>query len=173
MVTTYETDYYNLRGRNSRNTDLDDYNCGGFALGTFNWYLPYASWSETTDNLYFRRHMNTDAIVRYYANYILLDFGNRIREIKSVEELKVGERAIAFRAGVDDFHFCVRGKNGVWYHKPGRNTIRRIKRSEVFAEEWVSPDHFVVYDSEIILFALKNQKKPLTKTKIHVIILIQ
>lgn len=173
MVTTYETDYYNLKGRNSRNTDLDDYNCGGYALGTFNWYLPFADLSESTNTLYFRRRMSVNEIVRYYANYILLDFGARIREIQSVEELKVGERAIAFRAGVDDFHFCVRGKNGVWYHKPGRNTIRRIKKSEVFTKEWVSPDHFVIYDSDIVLFALKNQKKLLTKSKIYVIILIQ
>ena len=70
--------------------------------------------------------------------------------------MKKDEQAIAYRVDEEDCHFCKRGKNGFWYHKPGRNTIRRIKRSEVFAERWASPGGFIIYDSEIILFALKN-----------------
>ena len=172
MVTTYETDYYNFNHRTSRNTDLEDYNCGGYALGTFNWYLPYGNYEESISDLYFGQNMSVNEIAHYYENYLLNDFFGILRPIKSVNELAEDEQAIAFRVGEEDFNFCKRGKNGVWYHKPGRNTIRRIKKSEVFAERWVSPDGFTIYDSEIILFALKNQKNLLTNQKKYVIILI-
>ena len=34
-------DFFNWRGlRNEDNTDRWDYNCAGFALGTFSWYEP-------------------------------------------------------------------------------------------------------------------------------------
>ena len=171
MVTTYETDYYNFNHRTSRNTDLEDYNCGGYALGTFNWYLPMSDLSETTWRLVEDRKMSVDEIAQYYADYILKDFEGYIRRIQDLKELKKDEQAIAFRVGEEDFHFCKRGKNGVWYHKPGRNTIRRIKRTEVFAERWVSPNSYTIYDSEIILFALKNQKNLLTNQKKYVIII--
>ena len=45
MFSTYtRTDPFNHNGkRNRSNTDTDDYNCGGFALGTYSWYAPYRS----------------------------------------------------------------------------------------------------------------------------------
>ena len=41
MVVYGAKDPLNIFGkRNLENTDMFDYNCGGFALGTFSWYLP-------------------------------------------------------------------------------------------------------------------------------------
>ena len=35
-------DWLNRSGlRNADNTDIDLYNCGGYALGTYSWYMPY------------------------------------------------------------------------------------------------------------------------------------
>lgn len=48
----YKVDHdpLNMRGsRNIRNTDKADYNCGGYALGTFSWYLPSRTREEYTD----------------------------------------------------------------------------------------------------------------------------
>lgn len=156
MVTTFEMDYYNKNGRNSQNTSIDDYNCGGYALGTFNWYLPYESYEESTWALHFEHNMSVNEIAHYYENYLLSDFFEIIRPIKSTDELAENEKAIAFRVGIDDFHFCVYRKDIGWYHKPGRNTIRRITTEEVFADHWESPDGFVIYNSELILFAMKE-----------------
>ena len=154
MVTTYENDYYNINGRNSRNTSQYDYNCGGYALGTFNWYCPYETDKDHTSNL--RTKMSVDSMADHYAEFMLQDFFGRLRIIKEVKEIRKDEKAIAFRCCGEDFHFCVRGDNGVWYHKPGGNTIRRIKKEEVFADEWYSPRGLVVYTSKIILFAMKK-----------------
>lgn len=154
MVVTYEHDYYNEEGRNISNTSQYDYNCGGYALGTFNWYCPYRNDGDHTSHL--RMKMSVNDMARYYADFILEDFFGKIREIKSITELLENERAIAFRCGVEDFHFCIRGHNGVWYHKPGCSYIRRIAKTEIFAKEWRSPSGLVYYDSQIILFAIKD-----------------
>lgn len=156
MVATYENDYYNNDRRNTHNTRLCDYNCGGYALGTFNWYLPYEDYDCSTWSLYYDRGMTPDGMADFYAEFMLKDFLGRLRQIKSVKEKTLDEKVIAFRCGESDFHFCVRGDNGVWYHKPGSNTIRRIKKEEVFSDKWVSPDGWTIYDSKIILFAMKK-----------------
>lgn len=156
MVSTYENDYYNNNKRNSRNTNLEDYNCGGYALGTFNWYLPYEDYNDNTWSLYDEQGMTVDEMADFYAQFMLDDFFGRLRIIKSITEKALDEKVIAFRCCKNDFHFCVRGDNGVWYHKPGSNTIRRIKKEEVFADTWSSPSGWDIYDSKIILFAMKK-----------------
>lgn len=156
MVSTYRNDYYNNNKRNTRNTHLCDYNCGGYALGTFNWYLPYENYDYSAQSLYFGKGMAPDEMVDFYAKFMLKDFFGKLRQINSIKEKTSDEKVIAFRCCKYDFHFCVRGDNGVWYHKPGTHTIRRIKKKEVFADEWISPDGEVIYDSKIILFAMKK-----------------
>ena len=152
MVFTFQHDPMNKEGRNSRNTYLCDYNCGGYALGTFNWFCPYGSYAE--DTLYGKRSKETT--LKNFTKYILLTFEERIRIISKVEEKTNDEYVIAFRIGYEDFHFMKRGDNGIWYHKPGSNTIRRIKKTEVFSEVWYTPNGYTRYDSEIILFAMKK-----------------
>lgn len=152
MVFTFEHDPFNLEGRNSRNTELSQYNCGGYALNTYNWFCPYGSYDG--DTLHGRRSKETT--LKNFTRYILLTFEERIRIISKVEEKTKDEYVIAFRIGYSDFHFMKRGDNGVWYHKPGSNTIRRIKKTEVFSDAWYTPNGGIRYDSEIILFAMKK-----------------
>lgn len=39
-VMNFEFDPFNAMGRNIYNTEKIQYNCAGYALGTFNWYRP-------------------------------------------------------------------------------------------------------------------------------------
>ena len=150
MVYTYITDPYNNEGRNSKNTRLSEYNCGGYALSTYNWFCP-----NTNAEKYY--NMDIEERVNYSVRYIIRFFGKeKIRVIHSIEEKTSTEYIIAFRVGDEDFHFMKRGDNGVWYHKPGSNTIRRIKKEEVFAEKWYSPRGWTTYNSKIVLFAMQK-----------------
>lgn len=148
MVYTYITDPYNSEGRNSKNTRLCDYNCGGYALSTYNWFC-----SNTDSTKYYSLDINER--VDYSIRYMIKFFGkDKIRVIHSVQELTKVEYAVAFRVGNCDFHYMKRGKNGVWYHKPGSNTIRRATKKEVFADKWTTPDGWTIYDSKIVLLAV-------------------
>lgn len=133
MVFTFEHDPMNKEGRNSRNTYLGDYNCGGYALGTFNWFCPYGSYAE--DTLLGRRSKETT--LKNFTKYILLTFEERIRLISKVEEKTKDEYVIAFRIGYEDFHFMKRGDNGVWYHKPAAIQFAELKRQKYFQKRGI------------------------------------
>ena len=148
MVHTYITDPYNKEGRNSKNTPLCNYNCGGYALNTYNWFCP----NRDSDCYY---SLTLEERVDYAVKYMIKFFGKeKIRVISSVKEITSVEYAVAFRVGKNDFHYMKRGKNGVWYHKPGSNTIRRATKEEVFADEWTSPCGWTIYDSKLVLLAV-------------------
>ena len=141
--------------RNVRNTDIDDYNCGGYALGTFSWYRP-------SDNIYFdfgSRHLESiingiENATKECVEYMLNDFKGKLRVIKTTKELKENEYAIAFRISgnrYNDFHYAKRGDNGVWYHKMGHTKIRKIKKEKVFAKTWDFGE--IEYCGNLVLFA--------------------
>lgn len=113
------------------------YNCGGFAMETFEWYHPgNGSWppayDETAPDL--RRELT-----RACVEAMLEDFPDTLRVINNLSELREGEYAIAFRIStkdgdVDDFHFVKRGENHQWYEKRGNSRpIHRMKQAEVFS----------------------------------------
>lgn len=137
-------DPYNTKNlRNIRNTDTWDYNCGGFALGTFSWYEPM---SEVAGYDYRRDYLSACVSV-------LLEEFSDLRMIIDISDLHKDEYAIAFRASADDFHFLKRGDNGKWYHKRGSSPrIETIPTNEVFTTAWYDD-----YDSPIILFAKKKK----------------
>lgn len=138
------------RKRNIRNVDKDCYNCGGYALETFSWYIPSDStrgwdWSVS----------DSPRAVMYRTNKarkkMLADFPD-MREIRKLDELAPNEYAIAFRVSSDgDFHFVKRAKNNHWYHKRGRSwEIDQMSQAEVFAGNWCGR-----YDGPLVLFAKK------------------
>ena len=57
--------------RNINNTDKFDYNCGGYALGTFSWYTPFDEPTcidlETPDD-YEIRHFGNDSPEYFFCN---------------------------------------------------------------------------------------------------------
>ena len=154
MVFSFKHDYYNKENRNTKNTHISEYNCGGYALGTFNWYCPYDSNHKDRVCTSFFGMMSKEETLDYMVQFMLEDFKDELRLINSVKELNKNEYAIAFRIGYCDFHFIKRGRNGVWYHKMGNNNIERFPKERVFADSWSGGDK---YDSRVVLFAMQEK----------------
>lgn len=147
-------DPYNTnKERNLRNTDRNTYNCAGYALETFSWYLP----CDEDDNFDCRdwgsfEELERNSMSIEFVNAILRDFDD-VRLIPSMECLREGEYAFAFRVGVDDFHFVKQARNGSWYEKRGSNPrIHRMTEREVFHTAWEDGR----YNGPIFLFAKKR-----------------
>lgn len=132
------------RVRNIRNTAKSAYNCAGYALETFNWFLPDTDYSGSTDD-----DVNTARCVKS----MLKVFKGNLRVITDVSELLDDEYAIAFRVGNGDFHFMKRAKNGIWYNKLGYlSDIRKLPANEVLNSDWN------LYNGPVVLLAKKRIK---------------
>ena len=144
-------DLFNVnRMRNSINTEECLYNCGGYALGTFSWYLP--SCTEHTWGVWEDWEMDEmQAITENAVAFMLNDFAD-LRVIDHLSEVRHDEYAIAFRVSSDgDFHYIKQGKSRTWTHKCGGGTIRTMTRWEVFYTNWNYR-----YNGPIVLFAKKR-----------------
>ena len=147
----YEDDPFNRNNsRNLKNTSRETYNCAGYALGTFSWYLPIPNEDDPCEyNWGSEEEIERNALSFMFVRQILRDFHD-IRLIPAIECVRHDEYAIAFRVGNDDFHFIKQGKNGIWYEKRGGlPTIFRMTEREVFNTEWNRGR----YNGPIFLFA--------------------
>lgn len=162
-------DYLNSMGRrNSNNTSLYDYNCGGYALNTFSWFYPSGESDWEKRNYFFRRELKEFTIEEVYHKYILRDaynmiksFNGRLRRINSIYDIRPGERVIAYRMCYDvsddetDFHFIFRDYNDKkWHHKLGEGNIQRNRFDTDYVLNHTWDCGYYNYDSEIILMAL-------------------
>lgn len=139
--------------RNVRNTKKNTYNCGGYALGTFSWYLPCEDDDWDCSSISGEVDMNTRSFMAVQA--MLEHFAYRgIRLITNARDVRMGEYAFAFRLSSDgDFHFVRRYCNGCWYHKRGGTPwIDKMPKNEVFSEPWCGR-----YDGPIFLFAIQKR----------------
>ena len=142
--------------RNRKNVSQRVYNCGGYALNTFNWYRP----SDDEDFDYGEFEMSEEEMAiqtQKCVDYMLEQFDGLLRVIKGTWELKENEYMIAFKIdgnGENDFHYCKRAKNGHWYHKMGQYPIMRIKKEKVFKDKWVFED--ITYYGKTVFFAMKE-----------------
>lgn len=138
------------------------YNCGGFALNNKEWYRPYdydAFDSEEYDirEAFANNEMSkTDAEERLtdlYVDYMLEDVKG-LRIVYGERDLKKNEYLIAFRVDIegDDFHYCRRSDEGVWYHKMGWGPIHECD-FDVY-DAWDCG--CFVYDGPLIMFAMKK-----------------
>jgi len=130
---------------------LQDYNCAGFALGTFNWYEP-PTWGDAKYD--WELIEDEQDVLDSFVDGILSDFPHLI-PIDSPRNVPKRFRIIGFRFGyhqdsdeIDDFHFIVRHK-GVWYHKPGSWAIERFNKRKI-RQDWVGWN--VSYTSDIAWF---------------------
>ena len=116
----YNEDYLNRNNyRNSENTEKSEYNCGGFALNTFNWYKPYEGAFEWRERLlidwagdYYDQNgklvEEPRTVVRELENrlltrdvlYMLRQFRGKLRRVNGIEDLWEGERLVAYRIGI-------------------------------------------------------------------------
>lgn len=173
MFSTYaQTDPFNRNGkRNRSNTDTDAYNCGGFALGTYSWYVPYRSdeqmniyahWANIqmcldAGNIADRIDARAAAypyvvsLLNLFVERILEDFPS-VRRVQTFEEIKPDERIILFRTGADDFHFIVSFDHKHWWHKYGWNYIEELCEDEVLDTEWANGRYF----GPIAILAMPN-----------------
>lgn len=129
----YKVDHdpLNKRGsRNIRNTDKADYNCGGYALGTFSWYLPSRTREEYTDimghadigDMDVALTLASEAIVAELPSWSIVPFALVMERKYSPKDYEI----VAMRFCYYDFHFWKLGRNWNWYDKMGcREQINR------------------------------------------------
>ena len=142
--------------------DMETYNCGGFALGTKDWYHPFSGDDDPQYlfmNTYSRiRENGQDKTLRQYVDFMLKEFPN-MRLISSEQEAKKYETIVFFRIGNDDFHFVKKIKNK-YYHKRGWiPKIEEMEKEEVYGEYWCDGK----YDSNIVILAIDEQKNEMRK----------
>lgn len=141
--------------RNLLNTEKRKYNCAGFALGTFNWYVPCSEKYED----YIEFCITLDEKKKLYVKHLLNDFKGSLRRIESLDEIKEDEYGIAFKAGMNDFHFVKIMTPTIAYEKVGASKIRRFSIEDVMARYWRNG----YYCTETILFAKKKDTYPKPK----------
>lgn len=147
-------DELNLKNfRNIKNTEKRAYNCGGYALGTFSWYLPFefSTWWDFEDDE--DKFEKMEKLTEDFVDYMLKDFSD-LRVISKISDLKKNEYAIAFKVSSDgDFHYVKRQTNGVWRHKRGAmSRIEYMSIEEVFHEDWC----YGRYDGPLVLLAKRK-----------------
>ena len=112
-----------LGSRNISNTDKADYNCGGYALGTFSWYLPSRTREEYTDIMGHADIGDMDTALALAAEAIVAELpGWSVVPLALVMERKYSPKdyeVVALRFCFYDFHFWKLGRNWNWYDKMG------------------------------------------------------
>ncbi len=142
-----QEDKTNTALRTIKNTPKELYNCGGYALKTFNWLsfnIPCRGNSSIKKK---------NATLKLLIQELLEDFPT-LRLIKKLSDIQSNEYPIVMRVSENDFHFMCRGKNNQWYNKMGFSSpIHKVKQEKVFSKAWNTG--WECYDSKIALFAKK------------------
>ena len=122
------------------------FNCAGYALNTYTWYQ--------FDVPFFFNFKSKP--LRVYINQLLKDFP-KLKVVDKDYKTAKNERLIAFRVGDRDFHFRVK-KGRCWYEKiGGYYDLLRVKKKDMLNDKWTCPfNEDLIYDSEVIFFALEN-----------------
>lgn len=154
------SDEYNLRGeRNRRNTCIDEYNCGGYALGIFSWIFPCDTDEERSEWFIFEGERanedNYNAGAELGAKWMENNVPNLRRISSPSEKLEEGEWLIGFKVGIGsgygDFHYIKRTQNGHFWHKVGPLKIDHMSKIEALSDSWCEGK----YTSKTIWFAKK------------------
>lgn len=128
-----------------------DYNCMGFALGTYEWENIY-DFKETRelDELE-REDCLADCVSEITCFY-------PVREIELEDKIEEDEYRIAMKVATDDFHFAREMEDGTWYEKCGAAMLRPFDRDTLY-NDWYSATGSTVYDSETVFFAVKKEQR--------------
>lgn len=152
FIKKVKEDQFNVNNlRNVDNSDKLSYNCAGYALQCFSWYMPaersteFRGWEK--DEVSFPFSATERAV-----SIMLGDFPD-LRRIQSLDEVRDNEYAILFRLSSDgDFHYIRQASNGHWFHKRGNHPyIDTIRASEIF-KVW-----FNRYDGPIVILAKERK----------------
>ena len=145
--------------------DLDDYNCGGFALGTFDWYVPYSWYDGCEEVCDLRADIDEgyideyDGVTRIAELFIenMVSLG-LCRQVNGLEDLEKDEYLVAFRASYNDFHYARRLSNGRWFHKMGYSEIQEITLADVLDDYWWK-NLGCYYTGKLFFLAVKYNKE--------------
>ncbi len=129
------------------------YNCGGFALGTDDWYFPGRLCNDGDDYemLEYSFDDNEEAFLHHLVDLMLEEFEGYLRIVESEHDIEDDEVVVFFRIGAGDFHFITKEPDGKYWHKMGEWDIEEIEEEEVYSDCWCCR-----YDSEMIIFAYKK-----------------
>lgn len=146
-----------LKTRNLKNTDVDDFNCGGYGLNVFGWYCPYDT--EEQSYKYFgggrTLAMSDDMVAEETTEMMLKHFNGKLRRIETLDDIREDEYGVLYKVGSSDFHFIKYfPESKRFFHKPGSWSIRRISKDEAMADVWHGSA--VTYRSKTIFFAMKK-----------------
>lgn len=122
------------------------YNCGGYALGTYDWYEPYNVRTFDWDNI---EDYEVPSLTAQMVERMLEEITG-LRRIYSLDEANSNERIVLFRMCPTDFHYIVSFDHKNWWHKIGCGDIQPFT-DNLFAP-WDCGCHY--YDGEVIIFAL-------------------
>lgn len=151
----YLVDAFNEYGTRTRQkVEGWQFNCGGYALETYNWICPYDT-DEDSDRLFddWYNTMSSDEKLEETVEWMLHNVPD-LRRVNGVEDLEDDEYLIAYKCGYSDFHYCKRLPSGIWMHKMGSSRTRRIAEYKVYADTWLNGK----YDSKTAFFAKKIKK---------------
>lgn len=150
----YKVDHdpFNMLGsRNIRNTDKADYNCGGYALGTFSWYWPGCTEEEYDAIMWYAEIEDWDKALELAAKAIVDELPDwSVVPIGLVMERKYSPKdyeIVAMRFCCYDFHFWKLGRNWSWYDKMG--DCRQINRHAFNDVQYTWNGR---YDSPVVCF---------------------
>lgn len=137
--------------RNLRNSDKEEYNCAGYALECFSWYVPYPE-----NGCHFLGYYSDQEAARKteLAVQTMLDDFPTLRVIHTLNEVQPNEYAILFRLRRDgDFHYIKHCGDGQWRHKMGASYyIETISAKRIFSP-WPND-----YCGPIVMFAKRREK---------------
>ena len=161
--------YWNPECIDEEGFDMSNYNCGGYALKTKDWYIPTPgqrplmlgkcdycdNYDDCEDCEYNNTPLNLDFLMEEAVNHMLAEFPN-LRIVSSEAELKSFETLVIFRLGRSDFHYVRKERDGRYYHKRGWNPeIEEMPEEEVYGSSWC----YGKYDGPMTLFGYDERQK--------------
>jgi hypothetical protein len=137
--------------------DKRQYNCGGYALKSFNWFdFPLAIGSIPFG----------ETKLKACARWICHKTKGKIISKEQAEKAKKEEIVVAFKISKNgDFHFMRKGKNNHWKHKMGNlPAVFNVDKKTVFSKKWDYSHYQIIkgfvfigncYDSETVFIKLE------------------
>lgn len=129
-----------------------DFNCGGYALGTFDWIQLKSLFGFGIVKC--KEGEKLEEVTKEAVEELLEEF-DYIRVVDRENEVTKEEFLVYFRISDDgDFHFLKKTHSGKIYHKPGSFPVCKFSGNP-YVDDW-SVTKLTNYCGPIILFAVSN-----------------
>lgn len=155
-----DTGYIYAEHPTMRNTPREVYNCAGYALNLFKWYVPTDNWEDyrEIEQLLDDENYNTATLIA--VNYMCENLGYTLVSGWKVFNHGVDYKKyeiVAFRYEMcgecSDFHYMKIGRNGSWYEKRGHAPKIHQHEYDYAFETWAhrydGPIAFLIKEREL------------------------